>query len=175
MSRRAVFATMALVALALPTFAQYSAVNANGYQQDKGYEGYYIMNAGTTTPTVGNVNDLIPPVVNLTANDQMFYNLLPHEYCRSSNGTNPGTIEMVGQQAAFLLSMWGSGGGIELFDTIWDQSINTCTYVNPISALESDGRRYPDLSPAGFLVLIQGGPAGFAPPASCPGAGLYWA
>jgi hypothetical protein len=174
MSRRAVYAALALVAFALPTFAQYSVVNANGYQLDNGTEGWYLMNGGTTIPTVGNVNGLNPPVVNLTANDQMFYNIMPKEYCRSSNGTNPGTIEMVGQQAGFLLSMWGSGGGVELFDTIWDQSINTVTYTNPISGAGPDGRRYPDLTPAGYLVLIQGGPAGFAPVGSCA-APNYWA
>jgi hypothetical protein len=166
---------MALVALALPAFAQYSAVNANGYQLDNGYEGYYIMNGGVTVPTVGNVNGLNPPVVDTSANDQMFYNIMPKQYMRSSNGTAPGTIEMVGQQCGFLLSHWGSGGGVELYDTIWDQSINTCTYINPVSGLGPDGRIYPDLTPAGYLVLIQGGPAGFAPPAQCPPAGLFWA
>jgi len=167
---------MALVAFALPAFAQYSAVNANGFQLDNGAEGYSsALNGGSiTTPTIGNVNGQTPPVVNTTAADQMFYNILPKQYMRSSNGTSPGTTEMVGQQCQFFLSQWGSGGGIQLYDTIWDQSINTCTQINPVSGAGPDGRLYPDLTPAGFLVLIQGGPAGFAPPAQCPGPGLYW-
>lgn len=177
MSKRAVFVAIALVAFALPAFAQYSVVNANGFQLDNGAESYSAaLNGGSiTTPTVGNVAGQNPPVVNTTPADQMFYNVLPKQYMRSSNGTNPGTMEMVGQQVQFFLSQWGSGGGVELYDTIWDQSINTATYINPVSGAGPDGRIYPDLSPAGFLVLIQGGPAGFAPPAQCPGPGLYWA
>ena len=52
MSRRSVFAAIALLTLGVPALAQVSVTNANSYELDNGIESFAIFVA-TTTPTPG--------------------------------------------------------------------------------------------------------------------------
>jgi hypothetical protein len=158
-----------VLALAMPAFGQVSVTNANSFDLDNGAEAFLIFTA-TTTATTGNVAGT--GVVNTTPNDQMWWNILPRELMNSSNGTAPGTMELVTQEYELIHSFWGSGGAGGTPGVDWDQTINPVTYINPISGLGPDGRRYPDLAVAP-LVTILGGPTGLPAPAGCA-APQYW-
>jgi hypothetical protein len=168
MSRRFVFAALALFALSVPALAQVPVSNANSFELENGVENFIIYVA-TTTPTIGNVAGT--GVVNLTPLDHMFWQIMPKEYLHSSNGTNPGTTELVSLEVDLIHSFFGSGGG-GTPSTFWDITINPVTYVNPISLLGPDGRRYPDLSVAPLITLL-GGPSGLPAPVGCA-APQYW-
>jgi hypothetical protein len=147
----------------MPVFAQVPVTNANSFDLDNGADAFLIFVA-TTTPTTGNTAGT--GVVNTTINDQMLWTIIPREYMTSSNGTAPGTMELVSQETSLAHSFFGSGGGTGTPSIIWDQTITPVTYLNPVSGSGPDGRRYPDLSVAP-LVTIVGGASGLPAPAGC--------
>ena len=163
MSRRAVFAAIALVALGVPALAQVSVTNANSFELDNGPEGYALLTTATTptpgTEIAGDGN------VNGSPNDQMVYTILPKEYMHSSNGTAPGTMELVSFEIALNHSYFGvAGGGTP--PTLWDMSLHPVTYTNPVTLAANDGRRYPNLAAAPVLT-IQGGALALPLPPGC--------
>lgn len=170
MSRRSVLVAIAAVAMAIPILAQYSPVNANSFQTCKGNGGAGVFSPGGN-PSVGNVNGT--GVVNLTPIDMMRWTIMPGEYMKSSNGTAPGTMELVSVEQFLFKYWWDILGGVGSPDFIWDQTIEKTTLVNP-NTLAVDGGRYPDLVTLGHTVLtLVGGPAGFpipAPPCAPPGS-----
>jgi hypothetical protein len=169
MSRRSVFAAIALLAIGVPALAQVSVTNANSYELDNGIESFAIFVATTTTtPGTEVAGD---GIVNGSTSDQMFWQILPKEYLNASNGTAPGTMELVSIEVGLEHSFFGvAGGGTP--PILWDMSLHNVTYVNPISGLGPDGRRYPNLTGAP-LVTIAGGPLALPLPPGCA-APQYW-
>jgi hypothetical protein len=169
MSRRSVFAAIALLTLGVPALAQVSVTNANSYELDNGIESFAIFVA-TTTPTPG-VEVAGDGIVNGSPNDQMFWQVLPKEYLFSSNGTAPGTMELVSFEVGLEHSFFGVGGG-GTPPVLWDMTFHPVTYTNPISGAANDGRRYPNLAAAPILTIL-GGPLALPVPTGCA-APQYW-
>jgi hypothetical protein len=161
-------AVIAIVLVSASARGQVPAGNANSFELDNGYESFVPLTA-TTVLTTGNTPGT--GLVNLTPNDQMFWQILPRELMHSSNGTNPGTMEMTSIEMHLLHSYFGSGGG-GTPSIRWDMTIHPVMYLNPVSGAGPDNRRYPNLA-AGPLVTIVGGPTGLPPPAGCPAPNMW--
>jgi len=167
MSRRSVLVAIAAVAMAIPVLAQYNIAGGNSFQMSKANGTLNVFGWGTTTASVGNVNG--SGVVNTTVNDMYHWTILPAQYMKSSNGTSPGTMELVSVEQALYKFEWGVALGVPFSpDLIWDQTISQVTLTNPTTGLV-DGGHYPDVTLAPVITFL-GGPAGFPVPAPpCPG------
>lgn len=170
MSRRSVYAAIALLALGVPALAQVPVSNANSFELNNGAEAFLIFQ-GTNVPTAGTQVAGSGIVNGNPAVDCMIWSILPKELMHSSNGTNPGTMELTSIEVSLVHSFFGSGGG-GTPSMLWDMTFCPVTYVNPGSAAGPDGRRYPDLAVVPYVTLL-GGPSGLPPPAGCA-APQYW-
>jgi hypothetical protein len=170
MSRRSVFAAIALLALGGPALAQIPVSNSNSFELNNGAEAFLTFVA-TNVPTPG-VQVAGSGIVNGNpAVDVMFWTILPKELMHSSNGTNPGTMELTSIEVSLIHSFFGSGGG-GTPSMLWDMTLTPVTYTNPVSGAANDNRRYPDLAVAPIATLL-GGPTGLPAPAGCA-APQYW-
>ena len=89
----------------------------------------------------------------------------------SSNGTAPGTMELVSFEVGLIHSFFGVGGG-GTPSMLWDMTFHPVTYTNPVSGAATDGRRYPNLAAAPILTIL-GGPLALPLPPGCA-APQYW-
>ncbi len=164
MSRR-LLAAIALIAACAPALAQLPTANANSYELDNGIESFAIFVADDDADARHEVPG--DGIVNGSANDQMFYEILPKELLNASNGTAPGTMELVSLEVGLMHSFFGICAGSGTSPRLWDMSLHSVTYTNPVSGVANDGRRYPDLGVAP-LVTIAGGAIALPPPPACP-------
>src|SRR5262245_13736676 len=120
---------------------QISAGFSNGPELQNGTEtlNYF------TLPSIGNVPGQVTLATNLTPQDQLFFQVLPHELMYSSNGTAPGTLEFVGQEVLVYYSYWNNPSGA--LPVVYDQEIYSVTTL-------PDGRRVPTSGPP--LLQIAG-------------------
>ena len=170
MSRRFVFAAIALLTLGVPALAQVPVSNANSFELNNGAEAFLTF-VGTTVATPGTQVAGSGIVNGNPAVDCMFWTILPKELMHSSNGTNPGTMELTSVEVSLVHSFFGSGGG-GTPSVLWDMTLNPVTYINPASGAGPDNRRYPDLTVAPYATM-RGGPSGLPAPAGCA-APQYW-